>query len=490
MSFSALIEERRDEIVQRWEARSARVAREDGIPGPTTSAAQRQRIAQLLGRIGEGLRSAPGRTAQEPSPARDPRPRPRHGTPALAADARHAIRDYVILRDAIFDAAEEAGVTPAYRELRILLDAIATEITADALLLAESERELFFRTIPDLLCVAGFDGHFLRVNPSFHFLLGWTEEELLSRPILEFVHPDDRERTRQEIERIAGGVFTMHFENRYLVKGGGHRLLSWVARPVMGRGFMYAVARDVTESRRYEQEREATLTALQRTAQFRERFLGIVAHDLRTPLASIVTGAQVLLRMAGMPERGARIARRIDVTAQRTSKMIDDLMDFSRVRLGAGIPIERATVDLAGIVRQVADETCAVYPGRSVIFLEREPFPGRWDGGRLAQLVGNLIKNALDYSPPNSTVGISLTRDGEEVCLEVRNRNLDGPISDAHARELFEPFYKGGIRRKEGKGLGLGLYIANEIVKAHGGTISVHSDAQTGTCFSVRLPTG
>jgi len=481
VTFAALVRERQDEIVRRWEARVERA-----VPGTTVTDEQRRQVTRLLERIADGLRD---QTARE-APSTYQATARRYMSIPLVGDSRRAIQDYVLLRDAVFDVAEEAGIAPAYRDLRVLLDAIASEITADALTLAESERELFFRTIPDLLCVASFDGYFLRVNPSFNRVLGWTDEELRSRPIRDFVHPDDRESTLREIAKIAGGAFTLRFENRYLVKGGGYRLLAWAASPVVESGFMYAVARDVTETRRYEKEREETLAALQHAAEFRERFVGIVAHDLRTPLASISTGSQLLMRMEGVPERVTRVAQRLNVTALRTSKMIGDLMDFTRVRLGSGIPIERSPADLAAIVRQVVDETDSVYPGRSVQLSAEGSVPGRWDGDRLAQLVGNLVKNALDYSPLDSPVRIRLLREEDEARMEVRNRNLEGPIPPTQVRELFEPFYKGASRTRKREGLGLGLYIANEIAKAHGGTIDVTSDAREGTCLSVRLPTG
>lgn len=461
----------------RWETRLARAT-----PGISVDERRRGRALQILRNVADalgGLRaSLPVHQVAAPDLSIP-----------LVGDPQGVVRDHIFLRDAVFDVAEELGVAPEYRELRVLLDAIAAEIAAEAIALAESERDLFFRTVPDMLCIASFQGWFIRVNPAFHRVLGWTTEELMQRPIREFVHPEDRDRTVEEIQAIASGQPTIRFENRYIRKDGAVRLLSWAASPVVERGYMYAVARDVTERQAREEEREQALAGLQRAAEFRERFVGIVAHDLRTPLASIATGAQLLERLEGVPERAARIARRIDVTAQRTSKMIGDLMDFTRVRLGAGIPIERAPADLASIVRQVVDETDSVYPGRSVQLEAEGSFAGRWDGDRLAQLVGNLVKNALDYSPSDSPVQIRLVGDGDEVRMEVLNRNLEGPIPTTHAREIFEPFHKGATRKGKRDGLGLGLYIANEIAKAHGGTMDVRSDTQSGTCFTVHLPT-
>jgi len=479
MTFAQLIRERQEEIIRRWVERVVRAT-----PDGQVDARRRARAVEVLRKVADNLPTYTAQAVREPAlfpPAAQDVSMP------LVGDSRRVVRDYVLLRDAVFDVAEEVGVRPAFGELRILLDAIAAEIISDAISLAEAERDLFFRTIPDMLCIVTFEGWFLRVNPSFHQVLGWTAEELMARPVWAFIHPDDLDRTQAEVQAIASGKPTVRFENRYLRKDGGYRLLSWAASPVVEKGFMYAVARDATELREQELERERALSTLRHTAEFRERFVGIVAHDLRTPLASIATGAQLLQRMDGVPERAARIARRISDTASRTSRIIGDLMDFTRVRLGSGIPVERAPADLGAIVRQVVDEADSVYPGRSVQIVTDGPFPGRWDADRLAQLAGNLLKNALDYSPSDSPVEVVLGSEDGAVRLEIRNRNLGDPIPSERIHELFEPFYKGTERKTKREGLGLGLYIADQIATAHGGDIEVSSD-ETGTRFVVRLP--
>ncbi|HEY0840669.1 MAG TPA: PAS domain-containing protein [Vulgatibacter sp.] len=602
MTLGGLLARREGKIVDRW----VRKVRGTALPGSKPPEGLESRASKLIRQVAEVVRETSGASAREAPNVYDDLARRGYLSMPLVGDAQSVVREYVFLRDAIFEVAEEEGVEPKFGELRFLLDAIATRISADAAELAEGERELFFRTVPDMLCVVSFEGRFLQVNPAFHQALGWTDEEFLGTPLLDFVHPDDREATIRELENLAAGQFTLRFENRYRTRSGAYRLLSWAASPVVERGFMYAVARDVTERREAEHAREETLAlldsvvetapvglafldeearyirvnaklaqmnghpaaehrgkkvrdvlpelaerleplvrevfrsgtatldveitlhrpdgteehrllgiypvrdargqvflagtavvditerkkameALRHAAEFRERFVGIVAHDLRTPLASISTGAQVLARTDGVPERGIRVARRISSTAQRTAKMIADLMDFTRVRLGTGIPIEKAPADLGSIVRQVVDETDAVYPGRSVEVIAKGALSGCWDGDRLAQLVGNLLKNALDYSPSDTPVHVRLTREDATVRLEVINRNLNGPIPAVASTDFFEPFYKGVDRKGKREGLGLGLYIANEIVRAHGGTIELRSNDE-GTCFTVCLP--
>ena len=598
MTLGDLIRDRRDEIVDRW------------IAGLGVRDGERRTLetrgAAYLDRIGASLRERP--EISSAAEMFDRLPRVDFLSFPVVADTRRAIAEYKGLRDAIFEVSEEAGVPLSYPELRRLLDAMGAAFAADAVQDAERERELFFQTIPDLLCIGNFQGRFVRVNPAFSRVLGWSDEEMYARPFIEFVHPDDREDTLLDFQRLVRGESVSFSENRYRTKRGDYRRLSWSVSPVVEKGILYAVARDVTDRRRIERERaealaildsvvetvpvglaffdregryirvnaalarlngrpaeahagkrirevvpelddeldpviqrvfatkkaklgnevslrrtgaqedehqlvsffpvvaahgevqlvgvvvvditerKRTTERLQVAAEFRERFVGVVAHDLRTPLASIITGAQLLERMEDMPERASRTARRIASTAQRTAKMIGDLMDFTRVRLGTGIPVERAPCDLAATVRQVVDETGAVYPGRTIRWDAEGRCVGRWDGNRLAQMVGNLLKNALDYSPADTAVEVLVSRRGGAVELSVRNRNKGDPIPAASVPSLFEPFHRGDSQMA--KGLGLGLYIANEIARAHGGRIDVRSGREEGTCFTVVLPVG
>jgi PAS domain S-box-containing protein len=265
----------------------------------------------------------------------------------------------------------------------------------------------------------------------------------------------------------------------------GHWLVShYPVRDGGGRIFMAGtVVVDISERKRAEEE-------LRRTAQFRERFIGIVSHDLRTPLTAISAGAGLLLRTEGIPEKALRTVGRIAGSAERMARMITELLDFTRVRLGGGIPVQRAPADLYPVVRHAVEEAEMAFPGRGVRLEVRGDCRGEWDEGRLAQVVGNLLKNALTYSPEDTPVAVGLDDEGAWVRLEVHNHNRGGPIPSEALPTLFDPFRRGEASHREGarEGLGLGLYIAREIVSAHGGFIDVRSTAQEGTVFMLRLP--
>ncbi len=234
---------------------------------------------------------------------------------------------------------------------------------------------------------------------------------------------------------------------------------------------------DVSELRRAE-------AAARRAAEFGEKLIAIVSHDLRNPLNAIHLSVTQLLHSEALAAREQRIAARISKAADRMKRMISELLDFTRGRLGGGIPIERVPGDLRLVVRQGVEELEAAWPERTVrLNVEPGRYEGAWDADRLVQVVSNLCSNALQYSPPDSPVSFHL-RDGEEaVVLEVHN--LGTPIPAEALPSLFDPFRRAS---SGGGGLGLGLYIVEQVVTGHGGRIEVSSTAPEGTTFRVMLP--
>ena len=237
---------------------------------------------------------------------------------------------------------------------------------------------------------------------------------------------------------------------------------------------------DVTERTR-QQER------MRQTAEFRERFLGVVSHDLRNPLNAVLLSANGLLRADGLSASHTRMVRRIVSSGERMGRMIGELLDFTRGRLGGGIPIQPRPCSLRLLCAQVVEELESSHPDRELRLTAEGQFQGQWDPDRLTQLLGNLGKNALDYSPVGSRVDFALWDEGDWVRVEVHNDGL--PIPAAMLPNIFEPFR----RAVQGdahptSGLGLGLFIVEQIAQAHGGRIAVRSTAELGTTFVLRLP--
>jgi signal transduction histidine kinase len=213
-------------------------------------------------------------------------------------------------------------------------------------------------------------------------------------------------------------------------------------------------------------------------------FIGILSHDLRNPLSAITTAASALVKRSEATEKVLAPASRILKSAGRMERMIDQLLDFTRVRLGNGIPLQQSTTDLAAVCRAAIEEL--VGDGKSVVRLAVVGEPvGEWDRDRLAQLVSNLVGNALAHGQPGSPVDIRI--DGthpQSVRLDARN---DGRIPAQLLPVLFDPFRSTGEKRQGASGLGLGLFISRQIVLAHGGKIEVTSTEREAR-FIIELP--
>ncbi len=223
--------------------------------------------------------------------------------------------------------------------------------------------------------------------------------------------------------------------------------------------------------------------ALENEREVRERFIAVLAHDLRSPLGSVVSSAELLLRQAPH-ESQVRPLERIVQGAQRVGRMDDDLVEFAEVRMGQ-IPIRRKAGEIAPIIRELVESFGSTHPQRATIVTTETPGEGEWDADRVAQILNNLLVNADAYSPTGSPVSVTVRDDGDFVILDVHNRG--DPIPPEDLPRIFEPFHRGTRATSTTRGLGLGLYIVREIVRACHGTVEVLSRERMGTRFTVRL---
>jgi PAS domain S-box-containing protein len=325
------------------------------------------------------------------------------------------------------------------------------------------------------------EGHVLIWNRAAEQLFGWQRNEVIGQP--DPFLPEDARLKAQSLD--ANGTQVIALEVSRPRKDGTVVDLSLSLAPLrIGRrtpAGTIAIAADITQTKRAQGEAAEA-------GRFREQFVGIVGHDLRNPVSAIVTAAQLLLRHGGLSERQARTVLRILSSAERMTRMIADLVDFTRTRLGGGFPIHTRRMNLRELCEAVIEELELAYPERTIEFDARGDAWGNWDADRMAQVLSNIIGNALQHSPENSTVRVDLRDDGERIVLETSNAGP--PIPPDVLPHLFEPGRRGapGRGRNESSGLGLGLYIVRQIVLAHGGDISVRSSATEGTTVTVMLP--
>ena len=236
--------------------------------------------------------------------------------------------------------------------------------------------------------------------------------------------------------------------------------------------------------------RFAAIARLEETIRSNELFAGALAHDLRNPLGAIMTAAQVaLMQREGEVPRGARDPRplsRILSSGQRMANMVDQLLDFTRVRSGGGIPIDPHEANLADLCAQAIGELELGHPEWSLERRSSGDLSGKWDSDRLLQVISNLVANAGQHGTPRAPIRVHADGSAaESVSIEVHNR---GAIPPGLLDHLFDPFRGTRYRRDQSQGLGLGLYIVREIVRAHGGSVSVRSTEAEGTTFRIELP--
>lgn len=328
----------------------------------------------------------------------------------------------------------------------------------------------------DAIIIKDLEGRIREWNRSAERVFGYDRQEVIGRSIEILMPPDRTDDWKKILERLIRGERVEHFETRRRTRDGRILDVSLTVSPVRDRDGRIVgaakIVRDVT----------ADLEARRRADNTRELFLGSLSHDLRNPLNAIAVSVHTLRRRT--PEAAQPILARILGSTDRMSRMIDQLLDFTRSRLGGGIPLQPAPGDLAVICRAAADEIEVLYPGR-VRFSAKGDLSGLWDADRLHQVLVNLLSNAFLYGDPGEPVELTALGDGAFVRVDVTNRGA--AIDEDALLLIFDPFHR-GPNAATGSGQGLGLFIAREIVLAHRGEISARSDAVAGTTFSVKVP--
>ncbi|WP_229496064.1 sensor histidine kinase [Massilia polaris] len=219
-------------------------------------------------------------------------------------------------------------------------------------------------------------------------------------------------------------------------------------------------------------------------------FLAILGHDLRNPLGTVITGASVITRAIDIPSKYIVVATRIFNSGQRMTKLINDLIDFTRTHLGAGLPVRPKHADIGQLCTNVVDELRTFHPERVIRLSGPHTLYTRFDSDRIAQVLSNVIGNAIQYGAADGPVVVTLADEDDGIVITVNN---PGPLIDARKLvSIFEPLVR--LAREDAEeypahgSLGIGLFIAREIIHAHHGSIEVESAEGAGTTFTVKLP--
>jgi PAS domain S-box-containing protein len=340
---------------------------------------------------------------------------------------------------------------------------------------AARDRDHMFSLSDDIFAVAGFDGIFKTVNPAWERISGITAAEFTSTPYLEFVHPDDRASTIAEGSKLAEGVRTISFRNRYVCKDGSYRWLDWTAVPVTGEELIYCVGRDVTD----KQNAEDAIQALNKEL---EAFSYSVSHDLRAPLRAIHGFVRILLEEYGAEIQG-EARRYLDLVASNARQMgrlVDDLLQFSRM---GRQQLNKQPVSANSLVRRALEQLQPVLEGRLVELTIGELPSVEADASLLQQVFLNLIGNAIKYTkgrePARIEVG-ALTEPNGDLVYFVKDNGAGFDMQYAH--KLFGVFQR-LHRAEEYEGTGVGLALVHRIITKHGGRVWADAAVGNGATF-------
>ena len=237
----------------------------------------------------------------------------------------------------------------------------------------------------------------------------------------------------------------------------------------------------------HRQKQQLAWELRERTEALRlsEMFMAVLGHDLRNPLGAIMASAEVI-GLTSREDNIKQFSNRILASATRMTRMIEDLLDVTRARVAGGIPIQPQPMDLHPMLDRVMNEIRSIHPKRRVELITQGDLHGTWDGERLAQVISNLVTNALQHGAQDVPVSVEVDgTDARDLRIRVRN---GGSIPEHRRAALFDPFHDVSRMVESRNGLGLGLYIVREIVLAHGGSVDVHANGSDETAFWISLP--
>jgi two-component system sensor histidine kinase/response regulator len=364
----------------------------------------------------------------------------------------------------------------------------------DACHALQNQRERFFNLSLDLLCIAGTDGHFKRLNPAWEKTLGFSLDELLAHPFIEMVHPDDRERTLGEVRRLASGADTVHFVNRYRRRDGSYCWLSWTCPAVPpGETLLYAVAHDITQLKEAEEQSRKARESAESANRAKGAFLANMSHEIRTPMNAIIGMTELVLDTPLNPTQREYLNIVLH-SGESLLTIINEILDFSKIESGR-VEFERVVFNLP----QTLDEALKPFSLRAhakglelaCAIAPSVPESLIGDPARIRQVLVNLVGNAIKFTERGEVLVEATVEAAVDRGIVLRFSVADTGVGIAPEKQelIFEAFTQADVSttRRFG-GTGLGLTIARRIVEQAGGRIWVESELGKGTRFHFTLP--
>ncbi|MHC4454097.1 MAG: PAS domain S-box protein, partial [Planctomycetota bacterium] len=350
----------------------------------------------------------------------------------------------------------------------------------------EVEFKRFFDLSIDMLCIAGIDCYFKKINSSFGKILGYSDKELLSQPFIYFIHPDDKTRTIEVVEnKISKGDDVINFENRYRCKDGSYRWFMWTAKPVIEEGIMFGIARDVTEHKQIE---EALIQSEKMKA------MGImtsgVAHEFNNILAVISNNAQ-LLKEAYRYRGDIELMKSLSIICRMVddgAEIVDRMYEFIDIKKDTS---KFSSIDLNDLIKQVIGFTMPRWKemahAKGIIYnIDQKDFKEipavLGNPSEIREVLLNIVNNALDEMPVGGKVSFYTWNDKDSVFVAISDTG--NGMSEEVKKKIFDPFFT----TRSPEGTGLGMSVSYGIIKRHGGNIDVESELGKGSTIILSLP--
>ena len=342
----------------------------------------------------------------------------------------------------------------------------------------------FFEMTLNMLCVAGLDGYFKLINPAFSQILGYTMQGLKTIPFMDLVHPDDRKKTERIVERLAAGEKIKGFENRFRAKDGNYVQLNWNCNSDPSTGQLFAVAYDLTKSKKIQRELKDALT-------IKDQFMSNMSHEIRTPLSAII-GFTDILSQTQLDLRQTGYLDIISTASQNLSVIVNDILDFSKME--KGVALEKYPVSLKQVIQEVSKLEALKIKSKGLKLIQsidsEIPDFVLTDKVRVTQIIVNLLNNAIKFTD-KGIIEIQMieqcrSENHTKVLFSIKDSGIG--IAKDKLEHIFERFTQASksTTRLYG-GTGLGLNIVKMLVDTFEGKIWVESEPGKGTTFSFEI---
>ncbi|MBD1396342.1 PAS domain-containing sensor histidine kinase [Pontibacter sp. JH31] len=346
--------------------------------------------------------------------------------------------------------------------------------------------DLFFEMSPDLLCIAGYDGYFKKINAAVSDLLGYTMEELYARPINEFIHPDDKEITSAVRNELVKAKPLNNFENRYITKAGETVWLSWTSLPVESEGVIFAIAKNITHKKKLEAERNILLANLTKINQDLKQLNYTTSHDLRSPVNNLLSLFKLIDVSKIEDQKTIQLINYLKQTGDKLKQTLNNYVDILTEKHDINANLEE--VSLSACLDEVLVSISAlIKTSKTTIHTDfSKAHTLAFNKVNLESVLLNLITNSIKYARPSCPPDISVRSEVDEWGTSlVYTDNGQGFDLEKVKDKIF------GLNQKfhsHSDSKGIGLYLVHNHVTSAGGKIQVESKVNEGTTFTITLP--